>query len=264
VDDFARYRVYRSLTSGSGYVEVGTTTGTSFVDSGLSAGITYYYIVRGEDALPQLSIPSPEANGTTGTVSNPNPTPPAGCPSPAPPDCGDAGGPPDGIFSNVSPTQTLVLDLGPNNGILNGPGWDLVYYERETPGGPPPLVQMDYVTVELSTDTTNWYVVFAWSLGNESLASSAEVLPFASVPADSSYCDLVDGASYSDLIPMGSCGLWGGLYGTPPYNTGIRIDISLANPPIPSPTGEGYRYIRIRQRPDAPQPAEIDGIERLN
>ncbi len=261
--DFQRYRVYRSTTSGGGYVEVGTTTGTSFVDSGLSAGMTYYYIVRGEDTI-QLSNPSPEASGTTGAISDPNPGP-INCSDPnAPPDCGNSGGPPDGAYSSVSPTQTLVLDLGLNNGILDGPGWDFVYYERETPPAGSGLIQMDWVTIELSLDATTWHVAFAWSLGSESLASSAEILPFASIPADPNYCDIVDGASFSDLIPMGSCNLWGGLYGTPPYNTGIRIDISLANPPIPPPTGGGYRYIRIGQRPDAPQPAEIDGFERLN
>jgi pectin methylesterase-like acyl-CoA thioesterase len=39
------YNVKRSLTSGSGYATVTNVTGTSVVDSGLSNGTTYYYVV---------------------------------------------------------------------------------------------------------------------------------------------------------------------------------------------------------------------------
>jgi hypothetical protein len=41
----AEYHPYRSTTSGGGYVPIGTTTGTTFSDTGLSPG-TYYYVVR--------------------------------------------------------------------------------------------------------------------------------------------------------------------------------------------------------------------------
>ena len=262
--DFVGYNVYSSTAPGGPTYSYVASTGvlTSYVVSGLSISTTYYFVVRGADTV-QESGNSPEAAGTTGAIATPNPTPPPGCAPPAPPDCMNAGGAPDGIYSSISPTQTLVLDLGPNNGILDGPGWDFVFYEREFTAG---VIQMDWVTVELSLDATNWYVVFAWSLGNEGLADSSEIRPFASIPADLNYCDLFDGASNIDQIPMGVCNLWTGLYGTPPFNTGIRIDISLANPPIPAPTGEGYRYIRFRQRPDTPagQPAEVDTVERLN
>jgi len=44
------YRVERSNTSGSGYVEIATTNLTSYIDSGLTSGQTYYYRVRATNA----------------------------------------------------------------------------------------------------------------------------------------------------------------------------------------------------------------------
>ena len=43
------YRVSRSLTAGSGYVSLATTTATAFLDKPLSAGVTYYYKVSAQD-----------------------------------------------------------------------------------------------------------------------------------------------------------------------------------------------------------------------
>jgi hypothetical protein len=270
--DFAGYNIYAStIPLDPAPSLVGNVVGpvTSFVVSGLSNNTTYYFVVRGEDAAPQESPNSPEATGTTGAVSNPNPPPPPpACPPPSPPNCDLAGGPPDGNFADILPGDELVLDLGPGNGILDdGPGYDLVYYERERPPVPTGLIQMDWVTVELSIDLTTWYVAFAWSEGNEGLAQNSNVAPYAingGTNPDPNYCDLFAGASAIDEIRMsggGPCPSWGGLWGAPPYQTGIAIDI---NGVIPPPTGEGYRYIRIRVRPDATQPAEIDTIERIN
>ena len=259
--DFAGYNVYSSSLAGGPYTLVASTgvTVTGFVDSGLSSGTTVYYVVRGADSI-QESTNSPEADGTTGVIGDPYPD----CAPPAPPGCTAAGGPPDGIYFSVLPTETLILDLGAGNGILNGPGYDFVYFERDAGGGPPPIIQMDWVTVELSIDAVSWNMAFAWSLNNESLASTSNVAPFAitgGVNSDPGICDLVAGASAYEVIPMnggGACPSCGGLYGTAPLNTGVAIDIGL----IPAPVGEGYRYIRIRAL--GPDPAEIDAILRLN
>ncbi len=40
------YAIYRSVTSGSGYSSVGTTSGTTFTNSSLTNGTNYYYVVR--------------------------------------------------------------------------------------------------------------------------------------------------------------------------------------------------------------------------
>lgn len=260
--DFVQYRVYSSTLSGGPYISLGTTTITSFVASNLTTGVPYYFIVRGEDMVQQ-SINSPEANGVPSGITDPSPSP-VTCPDPTWPPVCNADGPPDGNYTNVAPGQDLILDLGPNNGILDGPGYDFVYFERDAGGPPPPIIQMDWVTIELSIDSVNWYSAFAWSLNNEGLASTSNVAPFAitgGVNPDVGMCDLTAGASANEVIPMnagGACSSWGGLYGTAPLNTGIAVDIGL----IPSPVGEGYRYVRIRA--PGPDPAEVDSIVRLN
>ena len=56
------YNVKRSTSSGSGYVMVTNVTGTSFVDTGLANGTTYYYVVAAVSAAgegtssPQVSV----------------------------------------------------------------------------------------------------------------------------------------------------------------------------------------------------------------
>lgn len=45
------YRVKRSATSGGPYTLVGTATGTSFMNSGLTSGTTYYYVVSAVNAV---------------------------------------------------------------------------------------------------------------------------------------------------------------------------------------------------------------------
>jgi len=62
--DLAGYRVYRSTTNGSGYAEVTTSaiTSTSFVNSGLTGGTTYYYIIRAQDTSLNLSANSAQVS----------------------------------------------------------------------------------------------------------------------------------------------------------------------------------------------------------
>jgi hypothetical protein len=48
------YRVLRSTTNGSGYVQIATVTGrttTTFTDNGVSAATTYYYVVQSVAAV---------------------------------------------------------------------------------------------------------------------------------------------------------------------------------------------------------------------
>ena len=46
----ASYAIYRSVVSGGGYVKVGTSSSTSFLDTGLTSGQLVYYVVKALDA----------------------------------------------------------------------------------------------------------------------------------------------------------------------------------------------------------------------
>lgn len=60
------YNLYRSLISGGGYAKITPTpiTNTSYVDTGLSNGQTYYYVVTAVASDGSESSPSKEAKGT--------------------------------------------------------------------------------------------------------------------------------------------------------------------------------------------------------
>jgi glycosidase len=62
--DSASYNIYRSPVQGGGYVKIGTVNNTTFTDSNVSNGTTYYYVVRGVDALGNEGANSNESNAT--------------------------------------------------------------------------------------------------------------------------------------------------------------------------------------------------------
>jgi len=66
------YRVLRSTTSGSGYVQVGETNELQFTDTGLVNGTTYYYVVRGLDGAGNQSADSAQVSAVP--VDNSQPT----------------------------------------------------------------------------------------------------------------------------------------------------------------------------------------------
>ncbi len=63
------YHVLRSNTTGGPYTQVGVSTSTSFIDSGLAAG-TYFWVVRAF-----ASCESPNSNQASATVTAPPPSP---------------------------------------------------------------------------------------------------------------------------------------------------------------------------------------------
>jgi BNR repeat-like domain/Fibronectin type III domain len=67
VSGATEYRVYRSTTSGGPYTQVGTTTGTSFSNTGLTCNTGYFYVVRAFNGCESAN--SLQASVTTGTCT---------------------------------------------------------------------------------------------------------------------------------------------------------------------------------------------------
>ncbi len=67
------YRIYRSTSKGSGYSLLGTTTATSYTNTGAKAGTTYYYRVK---ACNDAGL-SPYSNVVSGQVKSVTPKPAA-------------------------------------------------------------------------------------------------------------------------------------------------------------------------------------------
>ena len=143
--------------------------------------------------------------------------------------------------------------MGEGNGIIDRDGhggYDLVYYEREI--GTTGRVELDWVQVELSVDQSAWYTVFYWGDNDPTNTDSTNVWEYGrdlkGVPGD--------GEADNESIPLAD--LWPSNT-IPVYRTGIAIDIRGLVPP-----GYAYRYLRISCPSGGADPAEPDGIERLN
>jgi hypothetical protein len=63
--DLSDYNVYRSTSSGSYGAAIASVTNSSYSDTGLSAGTTYYYVVKAVDKAGNESGNSDEASATT-------------------------------------------------------------------------------------------------------------------------------------------------------------------------------------------------------
>lgn len=87
--DLDGYNLYRSLTSGSGHTQLAALSykATSFTDTGLTGGTTYFYRIRAVDTKGQESEDSAEILATAGGGGGGPPPPPGGGPP-----IGDGGG----------------------------------------------------------------------------------------------------------------------------------------------------------------------------
>ena len=118
------YDLLRSTTSGSGYAVIASnlsTTNTSYVDTSVTAGATYYYVVRAKDSAgtsgnsPEFGdslLPAAMANlafSGTSTASFTN------TPSYEVPDKAFDGDPGSKWFDSAAPTGWLQKDFGANN-----------------------------------------------------------------------------------------------------------------------------------------------------
>ena len=132
----------------------------------------------------------------------------------------------------------VVIDLGTGNGVqVNGTSdtnYDLVYYEMPGCGS----ICMDQVVIGISNDPNGntYYVVFNWGDGTPDM--NTNVGDVAGTEVD----------NYA--IPTSE------LYGTPPYQNGILIDVDSAssNPPIGL-----YQYLVLLEVEPANPADDIDG-----
>jgi len=187
------------------------------------------------------SDPSNEAGATATAITDPYPPCPQGV-------CANAEGPPDNVWQDIYPGESVVLDMGEGSEIIDGDGYggyDLLYYERDLDllG----IVHMDWVQVELSVDRCAWYTVFHWGDDDPINTDNTNI---------AAYGKDADGEVDNEQIPITD--LWASST-TPVYQTGIAVDIrGLA------PSGYAYRYIRISCPLLGDDPSHVDSIERLN
>jgi hypothetical protein len=66
----AEYHVMRALVTGGPYTQVSTATGTTFTDTGVTGGTTYFYVVRAANSATCESGNSPQASATATVTPN--------------------------------------------------------------------------------------------------------------------------------------------------------------------------------------------------
>lgn len=160
--------------------------------------------------------------------------------SPTVGNCDDVMGPPDNQAANLDPGEVITLDFGLGNGIMDGQGYDFVFYEWDNGG----YVYLDWIMIELSVDATMWYTAFYWGDGyNSPMDDNTNIVAYSNDPG---------GEVDNEQIPIAD------LYPYP--GTGITIDIHfLANPPETQ-----YRYVRLSCPAGGGDSAQIDAVERLH
>ncbi len=168
--DFASYSVYRSTTSGSGYVLVSDNlTSSTYMDTGLTTGTPYYYVITALDAVGNESAYSSEVTATPVLDE----TPPAA---------------PTGLTASAASHNAIVLDWADNvetdfasysvyRSPTSGSGYGLVA------GG---LTSSTHIDTGLSATSPYYYVVTATDYsGNESAPSiEAGATTLTAPPAD--------------------------------------------------------------------------------
>ena len=156
--DFAGYNVYRSTTQGGPYTKINgaLVVASIYTDTGLTNGVTYYYVVTAENTGGQESANSNEASAT------PVDAPPAA---------------PTGLVATPASTQ-VALDWG-DNAEPDLAGYNV--YRSTTQGGPHTQINGALVAVSSYTDTgltngvTYYYVVTAEDSGGNESGTSNEV-----------------------------------------------------------------------------------------
>jgi hypothetical protein len=238
--DLAGYRVYSSINAGGPFALQASVSGTTlgYLNTSLTNGTTYYYYVTAFDNGNHESAPSNTVNATPYDITPYTYPPTVTCSGV--PDCNNAAGPPDGNAANITGTGVVTLDFGAGHGIIDGAGWDLVFYEWPYIGG----IQLDFIFLDLSPDGVTWYRTFAWD-GVPGGVAGTNIDSYATDPSGEQENEFIPS---SVLYPSGL-----------PTNTGIAIDIAPWTPP-----GYSYRYVRFSYPPGGTDAGQVDSVRRLH
>ncbi|MCC7116936.1 MAG: hypothetical protein IT310_00305 [Anaerolineales bacterium] len=147
---------------------------------------------------------------------------------------GSGGGASGNISSGTYYVATLPVPI-----IVNGPtdtNYDLVYYELQFGFG---QIAMDSIILSISSDGSTYYEVFNWGDGTPDTNSNVG--------------DVAGAENDNQVIPTSE------LYGTPPNQTGILIDVD--NAPSAPPPGS-YSYLAIQApTPDGDGGLDVDAVD---
>ena len=159
----ATYRVYRSTSENSGYTQVATTSGTSYVDSGLSA-VTYYYKVKACDSANNCGAFSSVASKLpTGRYTTP----------------ADLIGTPSVSVSTRKATITWTTDRTSDSRIQYGTGSGKYQATESSIGDQVKVHQVELTGLEAGT---TYYYKAKWTDEDGNTGSSSE-LSFTTLPA---------------------------------------------------------------------------------
>ena len=154
---FANFIVRRSTTAGGPYTTVGTPTNSDFVDSGVSNGTTYYYVVAAQNTVPETSNNSNEVSATPEVFV---PDPPIV---------------PNNVTVQAGNNRTtLMWDANTQAGFL-----EFRVSRATSAGGPYSLISSGtenrFIDTSATNGTTFYYVITSVNVANEESANSTEV-----------------------------------------------------------------------------------------
>ena len=224
------YSVLRSTTKGSGYKSVVTgVTGTSYVNTGLTNGTTYYYVVTATNSAGTSGY----SNEASATPKLPAPPAPTGL-------AATAGNAQVSLSWNAASGATSYSVL---RSTTNGSGYNSVATG---------LTTTSYVNTGLTNGTTYYYVVTASNAGGTSgYSNQASATPGAALPCtgaitvtggQSGNFNTTSAVCYrtADTINGWGCSNFAGR--TVAVN---KVAEACGAMPLPAKWSDGYRYFAI-------------------
>ncbi len=207
------YAIFRSTTSGGPYTQVGTSSTTSFADSGLACNTTYFYVVTASNGSCS-SGNSAQASTTTSTCTC---TPPAA---------------PTGVATSGATQTGLTVSWTASSGATS-----YKVFRSTTSGGPYTQVGTSSTTSftdsGLTCNTSYFYVVTASNgtcdSGNSAQASGTTSACGGGCTTHTQYTNAFDtGTGLSDwtkgtFVSGGSTTSWRGIQACTPTHSGADI-----------------------------------------